>query len=124
MERSSGTTLGAIMQRPRWTLEDAKVALEAASRSGLPLNGFAARHEVSPWRLYRWSCRLRKETRTEELVEFQEVPVGRADDGVEKHDDRIEILLPSGHAVRVGTRFDEEALRRVLTVLDDLAVSC
>jgi hypothetical protein len=35
-----------------------------------------------------------------------------------------EILLPSDHAVRVGTRFYEEALRRVLTALDDLAVSC
>ncbi|MFH1689285.1 MAG: hypothetical protein ABIE42_03500 [Candidatus Eisenbacteria bacterium] len=124
MARSSSKTLGAIMQRSRWTLEDAKVVLEAASRSGLPLNGFAAQHEVPPWRIYRWSCRLRKGPSTDGLVGFQEIPVDRADHGMHGEDERIEVLLPSGHAVRVGAQFDEGALRRVLAILDDLAVSC
>lgn len=124
MAKTSSKKLAAVISRQRWTAEDAKFVLEAASRSGMPLNAFAAQHEMAPCRLYRWSCRLHGRAAAEEPVSFEEIPVGRGIDGLCRQDDRIEVELPSGHLVRVGARFDDMALGRLLVVLDEAERRC
>nr|WP_162801406.1 hypothetical protein [Azospirillum brasilense] len=76
-----------------------------------------------------WAWRLGRECRSTEPeqeggrflpVEVAALPTtAAAPDAVppEPEDDRIEITLPDGLAVRVGRDFDAAALRRVLTVL-------
>src|SRR4029078_9941367 len=57
------------LKRRRWTVEDAKQALEALKQSGLELSAFAARQGLDPQRLWRW----RRQLRTLDTTAFHEV---------------------------------------------------
>jgi transposase-like protein len=114
MPRTTPGALEVIAGRSRWTVDDARVFVEAAQRSGMALREFAAVHSVDPHRLYRWSRELR---RSEKRVVFAEVAVARP--GAVSADDRIEVELMSGERVRLGASFDASALRRLLSVLDE-----
>ena len=97
--------------RPRWTEQDARVALAALERSGKPVAVFAAEHGLDAQRLYAWRRRLGGA----EPTRFQELIV-RPSSGVSVGAP-FEIVLPSGVVVRVPTSFDAAALERLLTVL-------
>lgn len=43
---------------PRWTEEDARVAVDALRASGLSAEEFGARYRLHPMRLSRWAARL------------------------------------------------------------------
>jgi transposase-like protein len=122
--RRSSRELAAIVGGRRWTAEQAGSVLDAASRSGLSLGAFAARHELDPQRLYRWRRQLVEAARSQDAVSFEEIRVAPAAGSGPDEDDRMEVTLPSGHLVRVGASFDEAALRRLLTVLDEMARGC
>jgi transposase-like protein len=105
----------------RWTAEEAGQALAAFEQSGMAIGAFAAREGLDPQRLARWRRRLVEEG---EAPTFEEVtagvtgaPLGRdADVPVE----RFEIVLPSGCVVRVPASFETNALRRLLSVVDEV----
>lgn len=105
--------------RRRWTAEDAREVLAEADASGQTMRGFAAEHGLDEHRLSRWRRRLAGSVVTER-PEFEEV-VSSHVEVAQRNDsgDRFEIVLRSGRMVRVGESFDAEALRRLLSVVDE-----
>ena len=111
-------SIDAIAARPRWTAEDATKVLEAAAASGLPLAKFAEQRGLAPQRLSRWRRRLgRPSGAPPERMRFEELVVHGANGEVGERD-RLELVLRSGHVVRLGSEFDADALRRLLGVLE------
>ena len=90
---------------------EAASLLEEQQASGLSIAAFAKANNVAPWSLYNARNRARKEAEGG----FTEVAIvsERRDTAV----DPIELVLPSGLTLRVGSDFDEVALRRLLGVL-------
>lgn len=100
-------------------------------QSGLGVRGFCVRENLSEASFYAWRRELRlreKEASRQELVHLPRpgplfVPVRvEARAGVEGQagSEQIRILLADGGEVRVGSGFDSKALKRVLTVLQEL----
>lgn len=112
-------SLDELVALKQWTQDQARVVLDAGKRSGLSLAAFARRHALDPRRLYWWRGQL---PRAERPVAFEEVALlgaavrpalqaGHATTG-------LELVLPSGHIVRLGAAFDAATLRRLLEVLE------
>jgi len=102
--------------RRRWNAEGARAVLKRLEVSGKSVREFAARYGVDPQRLYRWRAQLGSVSaaiRTPAFVEIK--PAGGR---------QIEVVLRSGHVVRVADGFAEETLRRVVAVLDGTGTSC
>lgn len=96
--------------RRRWAVADARAALSALADSGLSVSAFAARGGLDAQRLYVWRRRLAGEASSTSPA-FIEV---RSAAAVEP----MEIVLATGHVVRVAPSFDAVALRRLLDVLE------
>jgi len=84
-------------------------------RSGLPRREFARRHGLAPATLTWWASRLRRERRQADpaLVPvrlLEEPPVAE-----------FVVRLCTGRSVVVPASFDPEALRRIVTVLEEPA---
>ncbi len=94
--------------RRRWTADVARDALSALAESGLSLSAFAAREGLDAQRLYVWRRRLGSSTATPQS--FVEVRSAAGDP--------IEVVLRSGHVVRLPPSFDAAALARLLEVLE------
>jgi len=107
--------------RRRWKPSDAKEVLAALERSGLPVGRFAAQHGLDPNRVHKWRRRLGVKTpRSGRPLRFQEVTLSRRDALRDDSPDGFEVVLRSGHVVRVGRCFDAEALRCLLRVVGEL----
>ncbi len=118
--KKSGRELVAAVQRRRWTADEADVVLRAAEASGQSVMAFAEAYGLDPFRLYRWSRKLRRERMdTDGEVTFEEVtPLVAASEG------GIEVVLRTGHVVRVRRGFDGDTLRRTVRVLEDRDDAC
>lgn len=105
--------------RRRWTAEEAREALAAAEESGQSLRVFAAEHGLEVHRLSRWRRRLQGAVRPEAPA-FEEVPASGLEEA-KRLDlrERFEIVLRSGRVVRVSESFEADALRRLLSVVDE-----
>ena len=95
-----------------WRAGDARVVVEAWRRSGEGRAVFARRHGIEPKRLSRWAARL---DGPEKAVRFHPVRLVQAD--AEGGGKPMEIVLVTGHTVRVPAGFAAEDLKRVLGVL-------
>jgi transposase-like protein len=114
MEETPPRSVEEIAAKRRWNAADATVVVEAAAKSGLALRTFAEQQGIEPHRLYRWRRALRRRAHEPAPVRFAEVVVRPDLDAAHP----IELVLVSGHVVRVGRGFDAEALRRLLAVLE------
>ena len=105
-----------LSARGRWNAEEARAVLKRLEVSGMSVREFAARHGVQAQRLYRWRAELGSVVATTKTPAFVEIkPAGSRP---------IEVVLRSGHVVRVPDGFAEETLRRVVAVLDGTVTSC
>jgi transposase-like protein len=100
--------------RRRWTADEARAALAALERSGLSPAEFAAREGLEVHRLYRWSRQLKG---APEGPAFVEVVAAVAP--VAAREVRFEVVLSSGHVLRVPEAFDSGALRRLVAALEE-----
>jgi transposase-like protein len=101
--------VGSAQVRRRWREEDARRILDALRASGMTVRAFAGREDIDPQRVYAWRRRLGGgEARS--APAFVELPSRSAAP--------IEIVLRTGHVVRVAESFDVDTLRRLLAVLD------
>ena len=123
MQKTRVQSSSTYLTRRRWTAEDAKEALADLERSGLPLGAFAVREGLDAQRLWRWRRRLASSAEPplfEEVVQRETAP---APDGAKTpcaERERFEIVLGSGRVVRVPDAFDAGALRRLLSVVDEV----
>jgi hypothetical protein len=107
--------LGSILARRRWGADEARQVLDMLDSSGLSAGEFAARTGVEAQRLHRWRRALGGAgAGTPAFVEI--TPVAGAT--------CIEVVLRSGHVLRVRDGFGEEALRRLVAVLEGPGTRC
>ena len=124
-----------VERRRRWRDEEKLRILTELDEPGARSADVARRHQVSRGLLWQWRDARRRGKLT--LTEHSFVPVrvvpespaaepqgaagptspAAACDPDDEPDDRIEIVLPDGTAVRVTGKVSTTALRRVLTVL-------
>ncbi len=101
MPRSlAGLVLGDVAARRRWSAEEARAVLKRLDASGLSVREFAARHGLDAQRLYRWRAQLAMAGSPAAAFIEIKPPASTA----------IEVVLRSGHVIRVGDGFGEEAL--------------
>ncbi len=105
------TSTRSPYNRPRWTVEDAREVLGDLGRSGKPVGVFATARGLDPQRVYAWRRRLGVVTTPTEFEEVVLRPEGN-------NGERFEIVLCTGHVVRVPPSFDPADLRRLLEVLE------
>jgi transposase-like protein len=106
----------------RWTEEEARQALAAFDRSGLGIIAFAIREGLDPQRLARWRRRLAVATAPtfEEVAPSVTSAVTGGGVAAQVERERFEIVLPSGCVVRVPESFETSALRRLLSVVEEV----
>ena len=127
-------------RRRRWSVEQKREIAAESLEPGISPMTVVRRHGISSGQLYTWRRQLLEGSLAATAApvaqfacaEVIAMPVqpglgtsadGRAEPGVSapsslsRPDGMIEIVLPSGVSVRVDTRVDSGALRRVLTAL-------
>jgi hypothetical protein len=107
--------------RKRWTEQEARVVLAAWAKSGLSLTQFAENQQLMVERLRRW--RVKFESRSTPVVCAKEslalLPVRINSHASRPVGEPVAIFLRTGHVIKVGRGFDEEAFGRVVAVLED-----
>ena len=111
MAKSESRTQYAVSRR--WTVEEARAALDALGRSGMSVMRFAASEGLDAERLYRWRRHFRAMDAAESMPRFVEVQRGVAAKAP------VEVVLCSGRVLRVAESIDAAALRRLATVLEE-----
>jgi transposase len=124
-----------VERRRRWRPEEKLRILAELDEPGAKFNAVARRHDVSRGLLWQWRDAQRRGKLVAEALAFvplqvmPELPAPEpqgapgptssagASDPDSGSDDRIEIVLPDGTAVRVGEAIGSAALRRVLAAL-------
>jgi hypothetical protein len=101
----------------RWTEDDAAAALAALKRSGLSVAHFADREGIDPQRLYAWRRRLGSAGEFVELAPRSGLTV-RSGLTIRGASGGFEVMLRSGHLVRLAESFDAEGFRRLIAVLE------
>lgn len=125
-------------RRRRWSVEQKREIAAASLEPGASPITVARRHGIGSGQLYTWRRQLLKGSLGAVVQPVAQVACaevravepgpgapadGRPEPGVSapssqsRPDGMIEIVLPSGVSVRVDTRVDSGALRRVLTAL-------
>jgi len=108
---SRGLVPSGFPGRQRWRAEDARAVLERLESSGLSVRRFAARENLKVQRLYHWRAQLGSTARRgPAFVEIKSMVTAT-----------IEVVLRSGHVLRVPSGFDEETLRRLIATLEEKA---
>jgi transposase len=128
--------ISGVERRRQWRIEDKLRIVAEADLPGACFAEVARRHEVSRSVLWSWRKQVRSGALVAEqapvFVPMQIVPERTAmavppsagtpaalpaADPADARDDRIEIVLPDGTAVRVSETVGTTALRRVLSAL-------
>jgi transposase-like protein len=114
MPRSLARRLGheLLSLGRRWTTDDARAVLAALDASGLTIREFADREGLDPQRLYRWRAQIGETAPA--FVEIARAAVGPG----------IEVVLRSGHVMRVPDGFGADTLRRLVEILDEGGSQC
>lgn len=113
MARSRAVAAVVIPDSRRWTEDEALAVLAAAEESGRSLRQFAIIHGLQPQRLERWRRELREEVAAPAV--FHEI----TPQPVEHEAGVIELVLLNGRVLRIGSKFNDAMLRRLLTVVDE-----
>jgi transposase-like protein len=93
---------------------EAKAVIRRLELSRLSVAQFASRENLDAQRLYLWRRKLRAGRRTTPgFIEFKPTPAVA-----------VEVVLRSGHVLRVPGGFDEEAVRRLVVLLEGPVLAC
>lgn len=106
--------------RGQWSEHEARGVLSAWRKSGLSVERFAEQRGLVPQRIYWWRKKLEGPSKTAAaastalaLLPVQVKPQPRP------RGEPIAVFLRSGHVIKVGRGFDEEAFARAIAVLED-----
>jgi hypothetical protein len=90
--------------------------LEKWTASGLSARDFAAREGLRPERLFFWKRRLRSSAAIAVAgVSFAKVSVQPV--SADNTGEPLDVVMHTGHVIRVRPRFDESTLLRLLSIL-------
>ena len=103
------------MAHGQWNEIEARAVLAAQKKSGLSIMKFAAERGMNNKRLYWWKRRLEVKASVAATNALALLPVHVAEP---RRGEPVTILLRSGHMMKVGRGFDEEALERAVAVLE------
>ncbi len=107
--------------RGQWSEHEARAILSAWWKSGEKLESFAKRRGLVPQRLRWWRKKLDPElapaAAPQQSLALLPVKVTAA---APKRGEPIAVLLRSGHVIKLGRGFDEEAFARAVAVLEGL----
>ena len=101
--------------RVRWSEHEARSAISAWRKSGLSVEDFAKAQGLVPQRIYWWRKRLEK-TPAVPANHVKLLPVNLAPP--RSRGEPVAVFLRTGHIVKVGRDFDEEAFARVVALLE------
>lgn len=104
------------------TREDWAERVKGWKRSGLTAAEFGEREGIAPKQLYWWAWHLGKQvvaSASETPVRLLPVRVVPSRNTQVSGERPLEIVLQSGHILRVGPGFDPTTLRSVLSVLEE-----
>src|SRR3954451_24161961 len=106
------------MAHGQWTEVEARGVLDALRRSGLGVEKFARSRGLVPQRLYWWKKKLGIDAAgTSRMPPLVPAPLTEAPtEG--RRGEPVTVLLRSGHMLKVGRDFDENAFTRVVVLLD------
>lgn len=106
--------------RGQWSEHEARGVLSAWRRSGLSIEKFAKERFLVPQRIRWWKAKL--EGKGTALVRSPAplalLPVQVTESSSSKRGEPVAVYLRSGHIVKVGRGFDEEAFARVIALLE------
>ena len=104
------------MAHGQWSEVEARGVLGAWRKSGLSIERFAAERGLSFKRIYWWRKKLEGPAASVQTPKaLTLLPVQLVDP---KRGEPVTVLLRSGHMLKVGRGFDEEAFARVVAVLE------
>ena len=106
----------SLFVRRRWSATDARTVLAEVAKSGLSLRDFAARANLDVQRLYRWQAQFEgRRSATPAFVEIKPPSAASV---------TIEVVLRSAHVLRVPEGSSEEAIRRLVSALEEQGPRC
>ena len=113
-----------MAHRGQWSEHEARGVLSAWRKSGLTLEKFARERKLTPQRVRWWKAKL-EGTSTTAVVHSPQalalLPVQveePAQAPASKRGEPVAVYLRSGHIVKVGRGFDEDAFARVVALLE------
>jgi hypothetical protein len=100
----------------QWSELEARAVLSAWRSSGVSIERFATARGIVPQRLRWWKKKLEGEAsasrKSTSLLPVRIVGATEPSRGAP-----VQVILPSGHIVRVGRGFDEDTFARVMAIL-------
>ena len=109
-----------MAHRGHWSEHEARGVLSAWRKSGESIERFAKDRGLVPQRIRWWKVKL--EGKTTAVVRSASslalLPVQVTEPAPAKRGEPVAVYLRSGHIVKVGRGFDEEAFARVVAVLE------
>ena len=109
-----------MAHRGQWSEHEARGVLVAWRKSGLSIERFGKERGLVPQRIRWWKNKL--EGKSTALVTTPSslalLPVQVTESSPSKRGEPVAVYLRSGHIVKVGRGFDEEAFARVVAVLE------
>ncbi|MFO0726449.1 MAG: hypothetical protein U1E65_21865 [Myxococcota bacterium] len=99
--------------RVRWSEHEARGVLSAWRKSGLSLERFAKDRGLVPMRLRRWLKKLEGQPSSKTAIALLPVELSPA-----KRGEPVAVYLRSGHVIKVGRGFDEDAFKRAVALLE------
>ena len=105
----------------QWSEHEARAVLGAWRRSGLSVERFAEARGIVPQRIYWWRKKLegpaKAVTKATAATSLALLPV-KVTQAKPTRGEPVMVMLRSGHVIKVGRGFDEEAFARALTILE------
>jgi transposase-like protein len=108
--------------RAQWSEHEARAVIAAWRRSGLSVEKFAEQRGLVPQRIYWWRKKLEQPTKAlvkaESALALLPVQVSKPAAPSRARGEPVMVMLRSGHVIKVGRGFDEEAFARAMAILE------
>ena len=101
------------MAHGQWTEVEARGVIDAWRKSGMSTVDFARERGIVPQRIYWWRKKLQEDNAAKGSLKLLPVHVTEP-----KRGEPVTVLLRSGHMLKVGRGFDEDAFVRVVALLE------
>src|SRR5687767_382693 len=99
----------------QWSELEARAVLSAWRASGVSIERFAASRGIVAQRIRWWKKKLESGEPSRKSMAL--LPVHVVDAAQPSRGAPVQVILPSGHIVRVGRGFDEDTFTRVMAIL-------